>query len=301
MTFDFIEYLAAKKTVDDRALNRRVWQTLADLCPIATRQRPLQVLEVAGGIGTMLERAVDWGLLTNADYTILDCQADYLAAARERLPQWASRRGFQVNRLSADHLLFARLGHRLTVKLIVGDVFDFITAESGRHHWDLVVAHAFLDLVDLPSLLPGLMSRLKPGGLYYFSLNFDGQTILLPAIDPGLDEAIISRYHQQMDEQQPTSGSQTGRRLFEQLSAAGAEVLAAGSSDWVVHPGPAGYPATEAFFLHCIIDTLEASLRDQLTADWQSWFRQRHQQIDREELVYIAHQLDFVGSIKSDC
>ena len=59
---------------------------------------------------------------------------------------------------------------------------------------------------------------------------------------------------------QPSGSSRTGRRLFGRLKAAGARVVAAGSSDWVVWPGPDGYPADEAYFLHCIIDTIDRAL-----------------------------------------
>ena len=66
--FDFTRYLASKRTVDDRALNRQVWQTLADAVDGARPpDRPLRVLEVGAGIGTMVERCVEWGLFTRSN------------------------------------------------------------------------------------------------------------------------------------------------------------------------------------------------------------------------------------------
>ena len=48
--FDFTRYLASKRTVDDRALNRQVWQTLADaVVAELPPDRPLRVLEVGAG------------------------------------------------------------------------------------------------------------------------------------------------------------------------------------------------------------------------------------------------------------
>ena len=47
MTFDYARYLAAKTTVDDRALNRHV---LAGLCRLMPAGAP-QVLEVGAGLG----------------------------------------------------------------------------------------------------------------------------------------------------------------------------------------------------------------------------------------------------------
>ena len=109
-----------------------------------------------------------------------------------------------------------------------------------------------------------LLSRLAPGGLFYFTLNFDGATILEPPIDPDLDALIEALYHRTMDTRhcrgRPSGSSRTGRRLFGRLKEAGARLIAAGSSDWVVFPGPDGYPGDEAYFLHFIIDTIGQAL-----------------------------------------
>ena len=54
--YSFIRYLEAKATVDDRALNQRVWDALAEQLKRYQPEGLLQVLEVGGGIGTMLRR-----------------------------------------------------------------------------------------------------------------------------------------------------------------------------------------------------------------------------------------------------
>ncbi len=95
--------------------------------------------------------------------------------------------------------------------------------------------------------------------------------------------------------------SQTGRHLFALLKAAGSDLLAAGSSDWVVYPRGGEYPEDEAYFLHYIVRTVHRALAGHPELHGQrfgAWINQRHRQIDREELVYIAHQLDFVGRLK---
>ena len=149
------------------------------------------------------------------------------------------------------------------------------------------------------------MSRLAPGGLFYFTLNFDGATILEPPIDPDLDALIEALYHRTMDTRRsrgrPSGSSRTGRRLFGRLKEAGARLIAAGSSDWVVFPGPDGYPGDEAYFLHFIIDTIGQALHghpELAGSRFQAWIAQRHRQIEARELIYIAHQLDFLGYIE---
>ncbi len=65
-TYSFIRYLAAKKSVDDRALNQHVCQSLNRTLSQPDYQRaPLKVLEIGSGIGTMLERLLDWNVLKN--------------------------------------------------------------------------------------------------------------------------------------------------------------------------------------------------------------------------------------------
>jgi hypothetical protein len=98
----------------------------------------------------------------------------------------------------------------------------------------------------------------------------------------------------------PAGESRTGRRLFHHLRDAGAPALAAGSSDWVVSAGPDGnYPGDEAYFLRSILDTIRDALRNHQDrvepADLADWLAERGRQLAAGELVYIAHQLDFVG------
>jgi hypothetical protein len=96
----------------------------------------------------------------------------------------------------------------------------------------------------------------------------------------------------------PAGSSVTGRRLFGELAAAGGRVAAAGSSDWVVFPGPDGYPGDEAYFLHWIIDTISRALNGHPELEmnrFQAWVDRRYRQIESAELIYIAHQLDVMG------
>lgn len=299
--FPFTRYLAAKKSVDDRALNRQVWEALRGELPGTSPQNPLHVLEIGAGIGTMVERMLEWKLLRHARYTAIDHQAGNIAAARRRLQAYP-----------AVHVLHPRQGERsgmpaegepqIVLRLQDRDILAMIPLRQGERLYDLLIAHAFLDLIDLPSTLPGILSLLKPGGLFYFTLNFDGLTLFEPQINPPLDELILNLYHRSMDERlrdgRPSGDSHTGRRLFTLLKQCGAQILAAGASDWVVFPHEAGYPGDEAYFLHFIIHTVHTELAGHPDLDplaLSSWVHRRQAQIESGELVYIAHQIDFTG------
>ncbi len=301
--YSFTRYLAAKKTVDDRALNRHVWQSLLDALPAPAPGRILRVLEIGAGIGTMVERAWEWGLLAGeVAYTAIDADAGNIVEANRRLPAWAASRGIAATSADEGVVTLAAPGQRTVVTLETIDLYDFIARERGQQTWDLLIAHAFLDLVDIPATLPPLFSLLEPGGMFTFTLNFDGVTALEPVLDPSLDAQIEALYHRTMDERvvggRRSGDSRSGRHLIHHLRAAGASILDAGSSDWVVFPGPEGYPADEAYFLHFIIHTIQGALNAHPELDagrFAAWAEQRHAQIEREELVYIAHQIDVVG------
>jgi len=334
LTYSLMRYLAAKKSVDDRALNWQVWQHLVAALPRATPEQPLSILEVGAGIGSMVERLLTGDVLTHATYTAIDKAPTLLAEAHRCLRQWADERGFQVDENRQGQLHMRRAGQHITVETEAFDVGRFMDREHGRRAWDLLIGQAFLDLIDMPTTLPGLCSLVRPGGLLYFPTTFDGDLIDMPTTLPGLcslvrpggllyfpttfdgdtvflpegdaefDRVIEACYHQTIDQRvldgKPSGDSRAGRRLFAHLRTAGVDVLAAGSSDWVVFAGANGYPADEAYFLHDIINTIGTALTGHPHLDAErlgAWVAQRHAQIEQSALVYIAHQLDVLGRV----
>ena len=292
MTFDYARYLAAKTTVDDRALNRHV---LAELCRLMSAGAP-RVLEVGAGLGTMVARLLDWGTVCAGEYILLDADRQLLDRSRLWLRDWAATRGLRSESLQ-DGL---RVGD-LRVRLVHAELGSYLKASHGSAA-DLLIANAVLDLVDVPAVLPGLLRLLVPGGVYWFTINYDGESIFMPGHPH--DDQVMQAYHRDMDERfrygRPAGESQTGRRLFHHLGAAGAPALAAGSSDWVVHAGPDGnYPGDEAYFVRSILNTIQDALHSRHDrvepTDLADWLAERRRQLAAGELVYIAHQLDFAG------
>lgn len=304
--YSFTRYLAAKKSVDDRALNFFVRQSLLEALADSLAITPLQVLEIGSGIGTMIERFLEWECCTHGVYTAIDLQPENISEARHRLHCYGLRHGFQMEDVqNSGKLIFQRPGQHVVVDTEAIDLWQFMQRERGHRMWNLLMAHAFLDLVDLSPTIPALLTLLCPGGLCYFTLNFDGVTILQPEIDAELDEHIINLYHHTMDQRiingKSSGQSQTGRHLLGHLLHAGAHLIAAGSSDWVVYPTSHGYSPDEVYFLHCIIHMIASVLHGhpQLNPpQFQAWIAQRHAQIEQGELIYIAHQLDVLACRK---
>lgn len=270
----FFRYLAAKRTVDDRALNRRVWDAMISR---AGRTSP-RVLELGGGIGTMIERIIEDGRLEPLSWTMIDAQPGLVEEARRRLSGSAP---FALEYLAADLQSYLA---------------------SGFVPFDLLVANAVLDLLDPPRALPEIAGLCRPGGLFLFSITFDGLTVLEPEIDHDLDSRIIELYHRTMDERvvegARSGDSRCGRHLLTLLPRCGYRIVEAGSSDWIIHPRDGEYQADERFFLSCILDFFEESLsvRTELdTRSLASWLRARRHQLARGELVFMAHQVDVLA------
>jgi hypothetical protein len=327
MIYSFPRYLLAKQTVDDHALNRVVLDVLKSALSVYPF---LSVVEVGAGIGTMLARLLRWDILPpSVDYTLVDEMPENVAFAREWLPRWARENGYEVEILPDETIRFSAsqstpTPSSVSVHFVCADVFDYIRSPApaagqvSASSPDLLIAHAFLDLLPMPESLPKLFSLVKPGGLAWLTINFDGVTTFEPPIhssvngirfsasqsarasassSDNLDAAIERLYHQTMDTR-PTGGdSRSGRHLFGYLKQAGGEILSAGASDWVVYPVNGQYTADEAYFLHFILHFFENSLHDHPELDstqFATWLATRRAQIDRGELVYIAHQMDFL-------
>jgi len=284
---DYARYLAAKTTVDDRALNRHVLAELRRLLPAGAPR----VLEVGAGLGTMAARLMDWDAVATGEYILLDADRRLLDCSRRWLRDWAAARGRRSD-LLPDGL---RVGD-LRVRLVHAELGSYLAASPGPPA-DVLIANAVLDLVDVPAILPGLLRLLVPGGVYWFTINYDGESIFAPGHPH--DDQIMQAYHR-VRYGRSAGESRTGRRLFHYLRAAGAPALAAGPSDWVVSAGPDGkYPGDEAYFLRSILDTIQNALRNRqdrvAPADLAGWLAERSRQLAAGELVYIAHQLDFAG------
>jgi hypothetical protein len=297
----FYQYLAAKKALDDRSLNRHVYGLLARRLGKLPSDQPLTLFELGAGSGSMLARLIEWNLLRRAVYRALDGSPEFVPATDEFLQSWAQRWDFRYEVTGPSERRITRPGIEVELQLINRSLGDFL-ADDPQPNAHILLAHAFLDLVDLPSTLPRIVTLARPGGSLYFTLNFDGLTHFAPVLDPALDAQIEALYHASMDERRsdgrPSGDSRTGRHLLNHLVDLGCPILSAGSSDWVITPGAAGTSSDEVDFLNFILDTIDASLNTHPELDTSrlaSWLEQRRGQARRGELIYIAHQLDVLA------
>lgn len=296
MTGEFQRYLRAKRTVDDRALDRRLIRELRDALAerAAGGDEPLRVLEVGAGIGTMVTRFVEWDVLPAGEirYTAVDIQSENVAGLSEYIRNWADDRAVSVS--DGDTLSIEGPDRRVEIETAVAEAFEY--AERTDTAYDLVVGAALLDILDR-TRIETLLATLDVGGLYYFPITFDGGTRFLPS-HPA-DRTIERHYHDHMNAKADGSSRAGGDVLARLHQIEGVSVDAAGS-DWVVTPNDATYPADEAYFLRFILETVETAVReitDGECPELDGWLGCRRAQVEAGELLYVTHQLDLFGRV----
>nr|WP_152419341.1 class I SAM-dependent methyltransferase [Halobiforma nitratireducens] len=320
------DYLEAKRSVDDRALNRRVLERFS--AELADREEPVRLLEIGAGVGTMIGRLAERDLLPDrVSYRAVDRNGDGIARARDRVPAWLEAAGYDVEvRESGESECYAgtadtastattivaqpsdgRTDGRLEIDLEIADAFDIDEAA------DAVIASAVLDLFDPEDALPAIDELLADGGLLYAPITFDGATGFEPR--DSRDERVEQLYHQHMDEIRDGGTSRAGRALLGQLPERGWTVLESGGSDWIVRPNAAGenegkndghaaYPGMEAIVVSHVLETMAdalAAFPDALEPDERrAWIERRRRELADGELVFVAHNLDVLARAPGD-
>ena len=305
LEYSFQRFLEAKKRIDDRALNQRVWESLKTALIGAGGRDPVRILEIGGGIGTMLYRMLADGVLSRASYTLIDGDSENLRTAAVRLPKWLNALGLETVSRSGGLFIYTPV-IAVDAELETAGIFEFIDREAGQQQWDLIIGHGVLDHLDVPRLLPELCSLAYPGALLYFTVNLDGPVAFEPVFDPILDDRIVSQFHfvpheRRAGENLSESGP-TGRHLFAWLERAGLKILDAGTSGGVVFPRLGHYAGDEAYFLHFMVHAVEEALKDHPELEKSrltEWAMMRHEQIERAALSYISHQIDFLVQVSS--
>lgn len=241
---------------------------------------PVRIAEVGAGTGTMLDRMREWGFF----------------ASMERAGRAVTYHAWELSSESA-----ARLTERLAASPEVESwrVFTRDAADGpyDQTPYDLVVAHAVLDLFR-PDVAAEMLARLlDTSGVAYASIVFDGATFMEPAMDERIDEEILRLYHRSM-------GGGWARRHLRTVREYGFSVAEVGSSDWIVPPRGDRTRADEQVLLSTILDMVKESVGSLIddgvdtALDKETlhrWIAHRREQVERGELLFVAHQFDFLA------
>ncbi len=237
-TIDYVRYLQAKISVDDRALNQNVLGTLKEIVRPPKEKCTLRVVDIGAGIGAMLHRFLDMVDMfqgySSVEYSVVDVKQEVLRKSQELLKhRLCTRSSTSLNHdeigiapqtrapsvshhQSVHHVgLEERRGKdgfhpedlvvegspSITVRFKQTDAQSFLRANFGK--FDLVLAAAFLDLFSLDEIMPLVRESLdlnSPIRAFYFPITFDGITRISPVLheEAGLWDSIIEFFHSSM-------------------------------------------------------------------------------------------------------
>jgi len=247
----FDAYLWAKEGIDSKSLHQPTWQLLVEAC---RTQEPARVLEVGAGVGTMLRRLFLAGALGNTSYWALEPQLALLEQASRLLEQ-----------LVRD---YPESAHNVVLYPLADDWQSF-SARPAAHPYILVVAHAFVDLVDAPAFLDSLVPFVAEGSLVYLSLIFDGLTQWYPQLPE--DDELMDLYHADMGHSVfngTRSGPRSARLIWNHALKGGWKLLSAGPSDWIMIAPTSAHEQVVQLWL---LSTIHKVLGDRAT----SWVQRR--------------------------
>jgi SAM-dependent methyltransferase len=295
----FAEYLEAKFDLDERSFNREVreafWQALGELPDV-------ECLDVGAGTGAtarrLLRHVASGGLAAPLSLTALDRDPALLDLARKD----AAKRLRALGTVSSGEAGELRVEGSPTVAI------RFLACELDDYRRDeqlcnLITAHAFLDIVPLAQTLRSFSTWLQPGGYLYASLNYDGDTALLPMYqDENFEATLLRHYDDSMERRRvgalATGGAHCGRRLHRLLPEHGFDILACGSSDWNITPFLGEYRGSDARCLRALLDMIGAEGQGAGLFDGEQlahWHKDRMRLLREGRLGMIVHQLDLLA------
>jgi len=287
-SFDYVDYLDLKRSVDDNSLNKEVWNAMAEWLITQQQNRvSLRILEIGAGIGTMIERLLDHNLLCSCEYTAVELEAGFRDVAMQRLRHWAHDHACEFQQVNSSTWLLSGKLCKITVHWIQGDALQIAT-HALPDSFDMIIGHAVIDLLPVPACMPALLACLSRNGACYFSLNYAGETLFLPAISG--DSQIFQSYNKDMDKRFPDldwQPSQTGNLLGPWLEKHGHRVIAEGASNWELQAAPG---LGTNLFIANILDTIETALATLPVLT--EWLTIRRQQLQDAQLTFRASNRD---------
>ena len=299
----FQDYLNAKYSIDSKSINSDAESMF--LTRLETRASP-RILDVGCGTGAVARRLVEFaGVVGDLRYIGLDSDSESVEAAYVHCTAWLGRNGFTIAQNgvgNARSISAIAPGRSFELRFIRGDLFT-PNPDIPTECFDVVTAHALLDILPLRSTVEILASYLKPDGMLYSAINYDGRTTFLPEYErTDFERLLLETYDRSMDDRcmngEPVGGSRTGTLLYDVFERAGLSIIGCGSSDWSLFPFSGRFSKDERVLTQAIVEMIaeEGTRHESIeTSLLDSWYRRRIREVADDRLSLIVHQTDMLG------
>jgi hypothetical protein len=231
------EWLALREPFDAAARAAGLVTGLASHLAPATRDAPLEIVDLGAGAGSNL-RYLAPRLGGPQRWRLVDHDPDLLAAAFAETRDWANARGALVAE-STDALTVREREHEWQIRCEHRDLAQPSAAPLTNlelPHRGLVTAAALLDLVG-GAWLTALLARCRAAhAAVCFALTYDGRSECTPAEPEDAEVLALFNRHQRLEKGFGAALGPDAARVAEaELRAHGYNVAAA-ESDWLVEP-----------------------------------------------------------------
>lgn len=299
----FQTYLEQKRPIDERSFHAGVWNEARGRL---LRPESVHVLDVGTGTGAMVRRLIaTWDARDGSPATLritgVDLEDKSLVEARRRTASLVHSLGYAVASCELGGKA-ARAGSTVEFRF---EKLDALSLHEVGGRFDLLTAHAVLDLLPLDAEFREIVSVLAPGGALYTTLNYDGRTEFLPpSSNATFERELLAWYNRTMDDRRlagmPTGGSRCGTEMIGAAERAGMTVKAVGASDWNVKPEKEGYRSGEDDFLRALLWMVYQEGRTDKRCECRlldDWLAERVAQIDGGVLGIRVAQTDMLAAL----
>lgn len=300
---DYIRYLACKERIDDKSINPMVFDSLKKAVSHLPR---LRAIDCGTGIGSMIRRLIDWGLVNGGEILGIDNDEDILTAGTEYFRDWSRVRKSKVSIENQRKGIF-RVDLKesgIGIELINMDIYQVTQQSPLRSGFDIITGNSLMDIVNIVKAMQAFRFLLKGGGLLYLTINYDHETIFEPTLDRYLEKRVMAIYNEDMDKRVvngfASGDSCVGRRLFHVMKAYGFDVISFGASDWTVYPRHGRYEPYEEYFLVYILRLIYETVCNSGVMEQQeidSWYKDRIEHLKAANLIYMCRQNDILAQL----